>query len=293
MWETLADRLHEKGCQIFLDSPVIRICHNGRRATEVVIGGSQATSRNLFGTHFISSMPMSELINALEPAPTEEILNAANSLRYREFMIVSLIVNRRNVMPDSWIYVHDPAVRVARIQNFKNWSPSMVPDQAKTCLGMEYFTSKKDDLWNQSNQELIELAKDELVYLGLVQRAEVEDGTVVRMPKAYPVYANGWAESVLKIRSYLEKHLPNVQLVGRNGMHKYNNQDHSMMTALYAARNIVGANHDLWAVNTEPEYLEEKTLLGNSVLDDPSNVKRLRPAVPQVCPLKVQATFER
>jgi hypothetical protein len=125
---------------------------------------------------------------------------------------------------------------------------------------MEYFVSEKDAFWTRPDQELIELAKDELAYLGLARRDEVEDGTVVRMPKAYPVYDNGWAESLRKIRGYLETHAPNLQLVGRNGMHKYNNQDHSMMTALYAARNILGANHDLWAVNTEPEYHEQQTV---------------------------------
>jgi hypothetical protein len=125
---------------------------------------------------------------------------------------------------------------------------------------MEYFVSENDNLWNRTDQELIELANRELIYLGLARREEIEDGTVVRMRKAYPVYDNGWAESLNKVRHYLETHLPNLQLVGRNGMHKYNNQDHSMMTALYGARNILGANYDLWAVNTEPEYHEQKTV---------------------------------
>jgi protoporphyrinogen oxidase len=147
---------------------------------------------------------------------------------------------------------------VGRIQNFKNWSPFMVPDSSKTCLGMEYFVFENDDLWSSSDEDLISLAKREIEQLGLVRAEEVEDGAVVRMPKAYPMYDAGWVRRVDIIRRYLQTALPNLQLVGRNGMHKYNNQDHSMMTALCAARNIMGANHDLWAINTEPEYHEEK-----------------------------------
>jgi protoporphyrinogen oxidase len=210
------------------------------------------------GTHFISSMPIRELVGALDPPAPEEVQRAAKQLRYRDFLIVSLIINRKDVMPDNWIYVHEAGVRVGRIQNFKNWSPAMVPDANKTCLGMEYFVFENDDLWSSSDRELIELAKREIQKLGLARAEEVEDGAVVRMPKAYPMYDNGWVKQVETIRRYLETTLPNLQLVGRNGMHKYNNQDHSMMTALCAARNILGANHDLWAINTEPEYHEEK-----------------------------------
>ena len=203
-------------------------------------------------------MPIRDLINALDPAPPAEVLEAANSLRYRDFLIVSLIVNRKEVMPDNWLYIHEPGVRVGRIQNFKNWSPLMVPDSSKTCLGMEYFVFENDDLWSSSDEELIALAKREIEQLGLVRSEEIEDGAAVRMPKPIPcmtaVGCNAWTT----IRRYLATAMPNLQLVGRNGMHKYNNQDHSMMTALCAARNIMGAKHDLWAINTEPEYHEEK-----------------------------------
>jgi protoporphyrinogen oxidase len=257
MWETLAERLAENGYPVKLNSRVLRLCHRDGRATHLVVK-TERGEESLSGTDFISSMPMRELIEALEPAPPAEVQQAAASLHYRDFLIVSLIVNRKHVMSDNWIYIHDSSVRVGRIQNFKNWSPAMVPDPDKTCLGMEYFVSENDSVWNRTDDDLVEMAKDELVYLGLARRNEVEGGTVVRMLKAYPVYDNGWAESVYTIRNYLEKHLPNLQLVGRNGMHKYNNQDHSMITALYAARNILGGNHDLWAVNTEPEYHEQK-----------------------------------
>jgi protoporphyrinogen oxidase len=172
-------------------------------------------------------------------------------------LIVSLIVNRKEVMPDNWLYIHDPEVRVGRIQNFKNWSPVMVPDPEKTCLGMEYFVFQNDDLWSMPDDKLLELAIHEIALLGLVRREEIEDGAVVRMPKAYPMYDTGYREQVNVIRRYVETALPNLQLVGRNGMHKYNNQDHSMMTGIYAAKNIMGAEYDLWAINTEADYHEE------------------------------------
>jgi protoporphyrinogen oxidase len=203
-------------------------------------------------------MPIRDLINVLEPSAPEEIRQAANRLRYRDFLIVGLVVNRKDVMPDNWIYIHEPGVKVGRIQNFKNWSPAMVPDPNTTCLGMEYFVFESDELWSSPDDKLIKMAKREIAQLGLARLEEIEDCTVVRMPKAYPMYDNGWSEQVERIRRYLEQNLPNLQLVGRNGMHKYNNQDHSMMTAICAAKNIQGANYDLWAINTEPEYQEEK-----------------------------------
>lgn len=228
-------------------------------------------------------MPIRDLIAALDPPPPDGIQEAARLLRYRDFLIVTLIVNRKDVMPDNWVYIHDPRVRVGRIQNFKNWSPAMVPDANKTSLGMEYFVFQNDGFWASPDGMLLALAKRELVQLGLAREDEIEDGTVVRMPKAYPMYDRGWADRVKKIRAYLEENLPNLQLVGRNGMHRYNNQDHSMMTALCAARNILGASYDLWAINTEPEYHEDD-FTDASVeprqppYAEPPLVERLRPA---------------
>jgi protoporphyrinogen oxidase len=257
MWEMMTDRLREKGYPVLLERPVVRICHDGTRVTSVVTSGAHGEER-FAGEHFISTMPIRNLVNALDPPAPPGIREAANTLRYRDFLIVSLIVNRRDLVPDNWLYVHESGVRVGRIQNFKNWSPAMVPDPNKTCLGMEYFVFENDDLWSSPDDKLIEMAKQELAKLGLASVEEIEDGTVVRMPKAYPMYDNGWTQRVEQIRRYLESALPNLQLVGRNGMHRYNNQDHSMMTALCAARNILGAKHDLWAINTEPDYHEEK-----------------------------------
>ena len=257
MWEAMSNRLTDTGYPVLMERPVDRICHDAGKITGVVTEG--VGGRETFpGTDFISSMPIRDLVHALDPAPPARILEAANQLRYRDFLIVSLVVNRKEVSPDNWIYVHDPSVKVGRIQNFKNWSPAMVPDSNKTCLGMEYFVFENDKLWSSPDDELIEMARREIAALGLVRPDEIEDGTVVRMQKAYPMYDENWSSHVDTIREYLGETARNLQLVGRNGMHKYNNQDHSMITALYAARNICGASYDLWAVNTEPDYHEEK-----------------------------------
>jgi protoporphyrinogen oxidase len=257
MWETMAGMLQERGYPVLMERPVTRIQHDGAKVTALVTRGKHGEEK-FEGSHFISSMPIRELVNSLEPAAPPEVRKAANNLRYRDFLIVSLVINRPHIAPDNWIYVHEPDVKVGRIQNFKQWSPAMVPDQSKCCIGMEYFVFENDELWSAADNKLVAMAKKEIAKLGLVREDEVIDGTVVRMPKAYPMYDAGWHEQVQLIRNWIETHLPNLQLVGRNGMHKYNNQDHSMMTALYAARNILGESHDLWAVNTDEEYHEEK-----------------------------------
>ena len=258
MWETLTEQLKASGYPVLMERAVVRICHDDGAVTHLVTEGPHHREE-FWGTDFISYMPIRELVRALDPAPPQDVLDAAAKLRYRDFLIVSLIVNRKEVAPDNWIYVHEPGVKVGRIQNFKNWSPAMVPDSNKTCLGMEYFVFENDEFWSSADDKLIEMAKREIVQLGLVRAEEIEDGTVVRMQKAYPMYDEDWSTHVDTIRAWLADNARNVQLVGRNGMHKYNNQDHSMITALYAARNVCGAKYDLWAVNTEPDYHEEKT----------------------------------
>lgn len=255
MWETMAGLVGEKGGTIKLGARVEKI-YWARDAVEAIETVTEGRAETLRGTHFISSMPMRELVNKLSPAPPASILAAADRLQYRDFLTVVLIVNARDLFPDNWIYIHDPEVRIGRVQNFKNWSPDMVPDQNKTCLGLEYFCFEGDGLWCMSDEELIALGKRELEKLGLVKSADVEEGTVVRMQKAYPVYDSTYKESLEVLRRYLSS-FSNLQLVGRNGMHKYNNQDHSMMTAVLAVKNILGANYDLWEVNTDKEYHEE------------------------------------
>ncbi len=207
------------------------------------------------GDHFISTMPIRELIAAMNPAPPRSVMEASQQLRYRDFLTVGLIVNKEDVFNDNWVYIHSPEVKVGRIQNFKNWSPAMVPDPSHTSLGLEYFVQAGDELWNSDDQSLIELATRECVQLGFISEADVLDGVVIRMPKAYPVYDQNFKENLARVREHLQG-ITNLQLVGRNGQHRYNNQDHSMLTAIYAARNIFGSDFDVWDVNLEDDYHE-------------------------------------
>src|SRR5262249_20071164 len=208
--------------------------------------------------HVISSAPMRQLVSGITPRMPEHVIKAANSLKYRDFLTVVLMLKDRNAFEDNWIYIHDPSVKVGRIQNFKSWSPEMVPDPTMTCYGLEYFCFEGDGLWNSSDADLIERGKQELSKIGLATPDDVVDGCVVRQPKAYPVYDDDYAKHVATVRTELEQNYPNLHLVGRNGMHKYNNQDHAMMTAMLCARNIVAGEtlFDLWQVNQDAEYHE-------------------------------------
>ena len=191
---------------------------------------------------------------AIKPAPLS--LFHARALRYRDFLTVALVTTRQDLFPDNWIYIHDPSVKVGRIQNFRSWSPWMVPDPSKACVGMEYFAFAGDDLWTMSDDDLVELAAAELEQLGLAARSKVERGYPMRVPKAYPIYDEEYAERVQTIRSWLDG-IENLQQVGRNGLHRYNNSDHSMLTAMRAVENAFeGADHDIWAVNAESVYHE-------------------------------------
>lgn len=279
MWEKMARIASENCSTIRLDTSVecIRWKDNAVFEVEVVIGGHQ---ERIAGSHFISSMPVRELIQKLSPPAPVKVTEAANNLKYRDFITVALIINKANLFPDNWIYVHDHDVKLGRIQNFKNWSSSMVPDKMKTCLGLEYFCFEGDGLWNMTNQELINLGKQELQKLDLVKESDIEDGFVVKMPKAYPVYNSGYKESLKIIRGFL-KQLKNLHLVGRNGLHKYNNQDHSMLTAMLAVENIQGANYNLWAVNTDQEYHENGVAHDAKSTVDYSTLASTQPKVPK------------
>ncbi len=256
MWETCRDLLEKAGVEVLLQSPVTRIERGPGGAVAVVF--DHAGQRTRVATdHVVSSMPFSELVRALDPPPPPEVLAAAGALHYRDFLTVALVVPEGGGFPDNWIYIHSPTVLVGRIQNFGAWSPFMVRD-GTTCLGMEYFVFEGDDLWDRADDELIALATAELASIGLVEASAVERGYVVRMPKAYPVYDDAYRGAVDTLRHWLAAEVPNVHPVGRNGMHKYNNQDHSMYTAMLTVENIVGdAGHDIWSVNVDEEYHEE------------------------------------
>jgi protoporphyrinogen oxidase len=211
--------------------------------------------------HLLSSMPMRQLVHGLRPKVSDQALHAADSLKYRDFLTVAVILKDRQQFDDNWIYIHDPKVKVGRVQNFKSWSPEMVPDPELNCYGLEYFCFEGDGLWAASDQELIELAKKELAQIGLAKPEDIIDGCVVRQRKAYPVYDDDYATHVETIRAELEERFPTLYLVGRNGMHKYNNQDHAMMTAMLCVENILAGRkvYDLWRVNQDAEYHEAGT----------------------------------
>lgn len=255
MWERMAQLVEQQGGAVCLEADVVRLGHENGRIHTLTIRQNDQTQA-IPADHVISSMPVSHLLLRLDPAPPANVLAAARSLKYRDFLIVGLIINHAHLFPDNWIYIHCPQVKVGRIQNFKNWSPDMVPDQATTCLGLEYFCNEDDDLWAMKDEALIALGTAELSQLGLVNPDLVVDGLVIRQRKAYPVYDQTYRTHLTTIQNYLDR-FHNLQTVGRNGMHRYNNQDHSMLTGLLAAKNILGEQHALWQVNTDRSYYEE------------------------------------
>jgi protoporphyrinogen oxidase len=252
MWEAMARRIEDDGGEILLDTPVERLeIQQGR---VVAIEGAGRTHRP---QAVISSLPLRDVVAMTRPEPPADVVEAARGLRYRDFLTVALVVDGEDLFPDNWIYIHDPSVRVGRIQNYRSWSPWMVPDPSKACVGLEYFCFAGDDLWTMSDDDLVAFATVELERLGLARPGQVERGFAIRVPKAYPIYDADYAERVAAIRAWLET-IENLQQVGRNGLHRYNNSDHSMLTALRAVDNLLaGVGHDIWAVNAESAYHED------------------------------------
>ncbi|MEV0268769.1 NAD(P)/FAD-dependent oxidoreductase [Hamadaea sp. NPDC050747] len=257
MWERCAELVAKQGGTVALSTAVTAVHRDDAGVTAVSVRDCDG-ERRVPATDVVSSMPLSALVRAMEPAAPAEVRAAADDLRYRDFLTVALVVPEEFSFPDNWIYIHTPGVQVGRIQNFGSWSPYLVQD-GRTCLGLEYFVNVGDELWDAADADLVALATAELEKLGLVRPGAVEQGYVVRMPKAYPVYDERYQRNVDTVRQWLAEAVPNVHPVGRNGMHRYNNQDHSMLTAMLSAENILtGAGHDIWAVNVEEEYHEHK-----------------------------------
>jgi protoporphyrinogen oxidase len=251
MWETMTARIEELGGEVRTSTPATRLEFEDGECVAV-----HTPDEIIEPAAVISSLPLRATAGIAEPAPPQRVVEAARGLRYRDFLTVALVLDGDDLFPDNWIYIHEPGVRVGRIQNYRSWSPWMVPDQSKACVGLEYFCFQGDDLWAMADEQLVELAKDELAQLGLVARENVERGFVTRVPLAYPMYDADYSERVDAIRAWLET-LGNLQQVGRNGLHRYNNSDHSMLTAIRAVDNVVnGTGHDLWAVNAESVYHE-------------------------------------
>jgi protoporphyrinogen oxidase len=237
MWERFREAAASLGAEIRLGTKVLQL-RVQRQGVRAIVARRDGDEVELAGEHYISSMPLNELLTAISPPPPEDVLEAARRLRYRAFVLVGLIVDRSNLFPDHWIYVHDPEVKVGRLQNFKNWSAAMVPDQSKTSLGLEYFCDEGDEIWAMPDQQLIDLAASELSRLGLADSGQVVGGVVFRQPKAYPVYDRGYRERLEVIQRYLAT-VDNLQTVGRNGTHRYNNMDHSMLSGMAAARKLL------------------------------------------------------
>ncbi|SFM26117.1 NAD(P)/FAD-dependent oxidoreductase [Methylobacterium pseudosasicola] len=257
MWEAAAAKIQARGGRVLLDRGVDSLSYDAGTGIWTVAARSADGSRETFtARHVISSAPVRELVDSIRPRPLSTF--NARSLKYRDFLTVALIAKSQKNFPDNWIYIHDPSVQVGRVQNFRSWSPEMVPDADHTCLGLEYFCFEGDGLWTASDDELVALAKREIGQIGLIDPADVVDACVVRQPKAYPVYDEDYAGHVVTVRRELERDFPSLHLVGRNGMHKYNNQDHAMMTAMLTVENILCGRrrHDVWQVNEDAEYTE-------------------------------------
>lgn len=262
MWERAARLIEQMNGEVLMGRKVTALeFDRAARVWRVTMQDGDGRQSTVEAAHVISSAPLRELIRGITPPLSQQARDAATALRYRDFVMVALILKDRQLFADNWIYIHDPGVKVGRIQNFKSWSPEMVPDPALCCYGLEYFCFEGDGLWTSSDEKLIALAAEELEKLGLAARSDVLDGCVVRSPKAYPVYDDHYAASVSVIRAELERDYPGLHLAGRNGMHKYNNQDHAMMTAMLTVENILADRqlYDVWRVNEDAEYHEAGT----------------------------------
>ncbi len=256
MWDTAAGKIKAQGGEVRMDRTLTRLDWDAsEKVWTTTISRSDGSTETLRSRHVISSAPITELSDALG-APLASA-DKAKALRYRDFVTVALITRAGRGFPDNWIYIHDPSVKVGRIQNFLSWSPEMAPE-GYACLGLEYFCFEGDGLWTSPDAELIELAKREIDKIGLIKAGDVIDASVVRQPKAYPVYDDAYQANVEAVRQEVEARFPTLHLVGRNGMHKYNNQDHAMMTAMLTVENILAGErrYDVWQVNEDAEYSE-------------------------------------
>jgi protoporphyrinogen oxidase/predicted dehydrogenase len=259
MWEAFAVRARHTGVDVHLNQRCVSVKHSDNRVHEIVTRQNGDVFEHEVDS-IISTLALNDLIFSLDPPPPPEVLAAAANLRYRDLVLVALMTTEAEPFPDNWIYLHDPETRAGRVQNYGAWSADMVRPET-TCLGVEYFCFRGDEIWEMSDEQAVELAKQELARIGLLDPAKVVDGVKVLVPKAYPVYDSKYEDAVSTVRAYLDE-FENLETCGRNGLHRYNNQDHSMWTAILATLNVLdGAGHDVWSVNTEADYLEEGELV--------------------------------
>jgi protoporphyrinogen oxidase len=256
MWEAAARKIKAQGGRILMGRELVGLEFDAtRNAWRIAVATADGGRETYTARHVVSSAPLRELVERIKPVPIS--LLHARALRYRDFLTVALMVRKAELFPDNWIYIHDPSVKVGRVQNFRSWSPEMVPE-GMSCLGLEYFCFEGDGLWNAADRDLIALAKAEVGRIGLAAPADVVDACVVRQAKAYPVYDEDYSDNIAAIRRDLEASYPTLHVIGRNGMHRYNNQDHAMMTAMLTAQNILAGvrRYDVWNVNEDAEYHE-------------------------------------
>lgn len=263
MWERARQLVEQRGGRVLVQHPAVRIALEAKSEFTITANVS-GRPVSLTADAIISSMPLQDLIACLEPPAPPAVGTAARSLSYRDFLNVAVVVNRTGLFPDNWIYIHDAAVRASRIQNYNNWSAGLAAEPGTTCLGVEYHCNLGDDLWRAPDAKLIAQAAAELEHLKLARASEVLRGWVIREPHAYPRYTGDYQRNIQTIADYLAN-IPNFFTVGRAGMHKYNNQDHSMLTAMLAVDNLCGAHHDLWAVNADDEYHEIRLTTRGSI----------------------------
>ncbi len=262
MWETAAKKFQAQGGTLEMGIKALSFSWDAAQNLWVVTAEDHNKNpRTYRARQIISSAPMRDVVTAVTPLPASAA--QARNLKYRDFITVAVMLDQPPSFNDNWIYVHDASVRVGRIQNFASWSPEMVP-QGRACLGLEYFCFEGDGLWTMSDTDLVELARKELAILGLASPKHIVDGCVVRQPKAYPVYDDAYRDIVNAIRTEFAERYPTLHFAGRNGMHKYDNQDHAMMTAILTVENILGhqPKYDVWSVNEDAEYHEEKATPG-------------------------------
>jgi protoporphyrinogen oxidase len=253
MWEQMTTRIEELGGEVRLNTPATKL----EVASDGDVIAIHTPGEVIEPKAVISSLPLRATVGIADPQAPVEVRDAAQGLRYRDFLTVALVLDGEDVFPDNWIYIHEPGVHVGRIQNYRSWSPWMVPDPDTACVGLEYFCFEGDDLWTMSDDDLVALASRELGQLNLASPEKVRRGYVVRVPKAYPMYDEDYSDRVDVIKGWLAR-LSNFQQVGRNGLHRYNNSDHSMLSAMRAVENVLhGTKHDIWAVNVESSYHEE------------------------------------
>lgn len=256
MYARMAENIEKSGGSVLKENDVVKINHDNFTVKSIVVKDGNRNEQEYFADFFLSSMPITDLVKRLSPAAPEKALEAANALTYRSFITISVILDSSISFPDTWIYIHSPEVKMGRIQNFKQWSPHMVADKNKVALGLEYFCTEGDELWDMSDKDLIELGLTELEKIHLGKKTDYVEGFVARVPKAYPTYDSTYPENMQIVKEYV-KQFSNLQPIGRYGMFKYNNMDHSILSGLYAAENVLGAHHDIWSVNADQEYHEE------------------------------------